>query len=465
MENPRTDPRDYDDDGGLKRTGEEAAGTVWTATARIITAVIGSGVLALPWASAQLGWVIYPIMVLLFAGIICYTSALLSDCYRSGDPSHGERNCTYMDTVKASLGRAQVWLCQFSAYSNVFGVAIGHTIAAGMSMLAIQRRASCFQHNKGHRHPCNFPIWPYMITFGVAEIFLSQIPEYHTWWFSYLGPAMSFTYCSIGVGISIAKVVENGVLKGGLVGIGMTAVTASPTSKVWGSLEALGVIAFVYCYSRILIEIQDTIKAPPPPESKVMKLATAMGVAVTTFLYLLFGFMGYAALGAATPGNLLAGLGFYEPYWVVDIANVAIIVHLAVAYQVYCRPIYDFVERCAARRWPESSYVTREFDVLVLRSSYKLNLFRATWRTAFVVTTTVVAALLPFFHDVVALVGALGFWPLCVYIPVEMYVTQKKVLRWSPLWVWLQILSLGCLFVCLAAMAASIVGIITIHKK
>lgn len=28
MENPRTDPRDYDDDGGLKRTGEEAAGDV-----------------------------------------------------------------------------------------------------------------------------------------------------------------------------------------------------------------------------------------------------------------------------------------------------------------------------------------------------------------------------------------------------------------------------------------------------
>ncbi|XP_037404092.1 amino acid permease 4-like [Triticum dicoccoides] len=108
MEDPRTDPRDYDDDGRLKRSG-----TVWTASAHIITAVIGSGLLALPWASAQLGWVVYPVMVLLFACIICYTSALLSDCYRSGDPSHGERNCTYIDSVKASLGRADVGICQF----------------------------------------------------------------------------------------------------------------------------------------------------------------------------------------------------------------------------------------------------------------------------------------------------------------------------------------------------------------
>lgn len=259
---------------------------------------------------------------------------------------------------------------------------------------------------------------------------------------------------------------ENGVVKGGLIGMGMGAGTASPTRKVWGSLQALGVVAFAYCYSRILIEIQDTIKAPPPPESTVMKRATAIGVAVTTFFYLLFGITGYAALGGATPGNLLAGLGFYEPYWLVDTANVAIIVHLAGAYQVYCRPIYHFVEKWAARRWPESSYVTGDFEVLVLRSSsYKLNLFRATWRTAFVVTTTAVAMLLPFFHGVVALVGALGFWPLCVYILLEMYATQKKVLRWSPLWVCLQVLSLGCLCVSLAATAGSIAGIITIHKK
>ncbi|XP_073123549.1 uncharacterized protein [Henckelia pumila] len=52
----------YDDDGRLKRTG-----TLWTASAHIITAVIGSGVLSLAWATAQLGWIAGPTILFLFS--------------------------------------------------------------------------------------------------------------------------------------------------------------------------------------------------------------------------------------------------------------------------------------------------------------------------------------------------------------------------------------------------------------
>lgn len=79
-------------------------GTLWTATSHVITAVIGSGVLSLAWAIAQLGWVAGPIMMVLFALVIFYTSNLLSECYRTGDPVTGKRNYTYMDAVKANLG-------------------------------------------------------------------------------------------------------------------------------------------------------------------------------------------------------------------------------------------------------------------------------------------------------------------------------------------------------------------------
>ncbi|RLN03014.1 hypothetical protein C2845_PM13G15070 [Panicum miliaceum] len=40
------------------------SGTVWTATTHAITAVIGSGVLALPWSVAQMGWVLGPIALI-----------------------------------------------------------------------------------------------------------------------------------------------------------------------------------------------------------------------------------------------------------------------------------------------------------------------------------------------------------------------------------------------------------------
>lgn len=79
--------------------------------------------------------------------------------------------------------------------------------------------------------------------------------------------------------------------------------------------------------------LQDTIRSPPA-EHKTMKKATLFSIVVTTVFYLLCGCMGYAAFGDLAPGNLLTGFGFYNPYWLLDIANIAIVIHLIGAYQV-----------------------------------------------------------------------------------------------------------------------------------
>ena len=81
------------------------AGTWVTASAHIITAVIGSGVLSLAWANAQLGWAFGPIVLMAFSFITFFTSTLLADCYRAPDPVTGKRNYTYMDAVKSYLGK------------------------------------------------------------------------------------------------------------------------------------------------------------------------------------------------------------------------------------------------------------------------------------------------------------------------------------------------------------------------
>jgi len=79
-------------------------GTWMTASAHIVTAVIGSGVLSLAWAVAQLGWIAGPVILMLFSFITLYTSFLLCNCYRYPDSVHGTRNVTYMDMVKTILG-------------------------------------------------------------------------------------------------------------------------------------------------------------------------------------------------------------------------------------------------------------------------------------------------------------------------------------------------------------------------
>jgi hypothetical protein len=139
----------------------DETGSVWTASAHIITAVIGSGVLSLAWAIAQLGWVAGPAVMFLFSFVSYYTSSLLADCYRAGDPVTGKRNYTYMEAVRSILGinftyisfhqifrreltfndviflsgGAKVKACGFIQYLNLFGIAIGYTIAASISMM------------------------------------------------------------------------------------------------------------------------------------------------------------------------------------------------------------------------------------------------------------------------------------------------------------------------------------------
>nr|AFK34945.1 unknown [Lotus japonicus] len=169
----------FDDDGRLKRTG-----AVWTASAHIITAVIGSGVLSLAWTIAQLGWVAGPAVMILFSLVTYYTSILLCACYRNGDPVNGKRNYTYMDVVHSNMGGIQVKLCGIVQYLNLFGVAIGYTIASSISMIAIER-SNCFHKNEG-KDPCHMNGNIYMISFGLVEIVLSQIPDFdQLWWLSF----------------------------------------------------------------------------------------------------------------------------------------------------------------------------------------------------------------------------------------------------------------------------------------
>ncbi|XP_044470587.1 amino acid permease 3-like [Mangifera indica] len=454
VKSPTNQVDDLDKDGRPKRTG-----TIWTTSAHIITAVIGSGVLSLAWAIAQLGWIAGPSVMLMFALVNYYTASLLADCYRSGDPIHGKRNYTYMDAVRSNLGGLQVRICGLFQYVNLFGIGIGYTIATSISMMAIHR-SNCF-HKSGRKKACHTSSNTYMIMFGIIEIVLSQIPGLNQlWWLSIVASVMSFTYSTIGLALAVAKVAATGIVKGSLTGIPVGAITQ--TEKIWRSFQAIGDIAFSYSYSFILIEIQDTIKSPPPSEATAMKKANLISTLVTTSFYMLCGCMGYAAVGDLAPGNLLTGFAFYNPFWLLDIANIAVVVHLLGAYQVYCQPIFTFIEKLASTNFPESKFITKEIKIRIpgLRHyDCNVGLFRLVWRSCFVVTTTVIAMLVPLFNDVLGILGALIFWPLTVYFPIEMFIAQKKIEKWSSKWIFSRLLSVFCLFISIVAGVGSIVGV------
>ncbi|KAJ4964460.1 hypothetical protein NE237_024399 [Protea cynaroides] len=447
-----------DDDGREKRTG-----TMITAIAHIITAVIGSGVLSLAWAVAQLGWVAGPVALMAFSVVTYITSALLADCYRSPDPITGNRNYTYMDVVMANLGGMKVKLCALAQYSTLVGSTIGFTITASISMVAVMR-SNCF-HKNGHQVECNTSNNPFIITFACIQILVSQIPNFHKLsWLSIFAAVMSFVYASIGVGLSMAKVAEKGHhARTSLTGV-TVGIDVSGQEKMWRTFQALGNIAFAYSFSAVLIEIQDTLKSSPP-ENKVMKKASLIGVSTTTLFYMLCGCFGYAAFGNDAPGNFLTGFGFYEPFWLIDLANICIALHLIGSCRVFTQPIFGFVEDLCAQQWPESRFIKNEYVVKIpFLGPFYLNFFRLVWRTTYMILATLIAMVFPFFNDFVGLVGAASFWPLTVYFPIETYIAQTKIKKYSSRWMWLKILSFACCIVSIVAIAGSIRGL-AVHLK
>lgn len=86
--------------------------------------------------------------------------------------------------------------------------------------------------------------------------------------------------------------------------------------------------------------MKDTLRSTPP-ENKTMKRGSMIAIFITTFFYYCCACFGYAAFGNDTPGNLLTGFGFFEPYWLVDFANACIIVHLVGGYQVISYMLHE----------------------------------------------------------------------------------------------------------------------------
>ncbi|KAM4092016.1 hypothetical protein ACB094_06G004500 [Castanea mollissima] len=322
--------------------------------------------------------------------------------------------------------------------------------------LAIQR-SNCY-HKEGHQAACEYGDTFYMLLFGLVQIVVSQIPDFHNMeWLSVVAALMSFTYSIIGFSLGFAKVVENGKIMGSITGV----PASSLANKLWLVFQALGDIAFAYPYSIIVLEIQDTLKSPPP-ENKTMKRASMVAIFVTTFFYLCCGCFGYAAFGNDTPGNLLTGFGFYEPYWLIDFANACIVLHLVGGYQIFSQPIFAFAEGWFAKNFPNSGFVNNFYTFkLPLLPGFQLNLLRLCFRTAYVISTTGIAMLFPYFNSVLGLLGALNFWPLTIYFPVEMYFVQKKIGAWTRKWIVLRTFSFVCFLVTVVGFIGSVEGLIS----
>ncbi|KAL8511170.1 hypothetical protein ACS0TY_017844 [Phlomoides rotata] len=436
----------------------ERTGSVLSAIAHLINATIGSGVLSLAWCVAQLGWIAGPLCIVAFGAVTLISSNLLCDCYKYPHPETGHiRNRSYAKAVKSYLGKKKANFIGVFIYESFYGFDIAFTITAAISMRAIMQ-SNCY-HKNGHDAPCEYGNTNFMLVYGAVQLFLAQIPDLQeTYILSIIAAAMSFGYASIGLGLGMAKTIghaKKGVVKGNLSGI----QGVSSTEKAFLVFQAIGDIAFTYSYNIIVLDIQDTLKEPR--ENIKMKKALRIGVSITTFFFLCCGCFGYAAFGDKAPGNLLTDFAFYEPYWLVDLGNVCIALHLMGGYPMYSQPLFAAVERKVKKMYPDSEFVNKEYTKQVpLVPRIRMNLFRLCFRSAYVVSTTAIAIVFPYFNQVLGVIGALNFWPVMIYFPIQMYLKQNDVKPWTPIWMFLQGVKVVC-FICSAlALVGSVQGLV-----
>lgn len=384
------DGKRYCEDG-VRRSG----GTL-SATAHVITAVVGAGVLSLPAAMANLGYAGGTACFLIFGLVTAYTAALLADCYSIRVAGKDVRQRTYSQMVATTLGVRAERLVAVIQLVNLVLTSIPYQIVAAKTMETLAREA-------GHAGPFS-RYTPNVLLFGGVQLLFSQVPSLdYLEWASLIGAVASFGYSAAALGLS-CYFLKGSPLLGSAFGGG----------DAWAKLAALGNVMFAFSFAYILLEVQDTVHGDGTPRGpiKPMKMAANSAVSIITAFYVAVAVAGYGVFGDGTGNQFGTGikddiLGSFPPGGaaraVVIAANAMVLLHLVPAYAVWSQPFFAYFEqRADAAEDASGKRPCCGASPLV---------FRLILRTTFVVLGTLLACAIPSLGVILGLAGALAFWP------------------------------------------------------
>jgi hypothetical protein len=200
--------------------------------------------------------------------------------------------------------------------------------------------------------------------------------------------------------------------------------TGSNASKVFGVFNSIAIIATTYG-NGIIPEIQATLS--PPVTGKMFKgLCICYTVVVSTFFSVAVS--GYWAFGNGSAGNIFSNLApagepSLVPNWLLFTANICVILQLFAVALVYSQPTFEVLEG-------------KSGDASNGRFSLRNLIPRLLLRSVYVSVATLIAAMLPFFSDIVGLIGAFGCMPLDFIFPAIFYnITFKPSKRSLIFWI------------------------------
>ncbi|CAH1414889.1 unnamed protein product [Lactuca virosa] len=369
----------------------------WYSAFHNVTAMVGAGVLSLPYALSQLGWG-FGITVLVLSWVI--TLYTLWQMVEMHEMVPGKRFDRYHELGQHAFGeKLGLYVVVPQQLIVEVGTCIVYMVTGGKSLQKFQQ--SICPDCKPLRTTY------FILIFASVHFVLAHLPNFN----------------SIS-GVSLAAAIMS-----------LRAVI----QRLLGWLHGKGELMMMWT---IVQEIQATIPSTPEKPSKgPMWLGCVVAYIIVAICYFPVAIIGFYVFGNTVDDNILITLE--HPPWLIASANMFVIIHVIGGYQIFSMPVYDMIETFLVK-----SVKLKPSGVL-----------RFTVRTLFVVITTFIAITFPFFGGLLGFFGGFALAPTTYYLPCIIWLIVRKPKRWSITWCinWICIV-IGVLIMILAPIGGLRIG-------
>ncbi|KAL5776240.1 hypothetical protein ACOSP7_009166 [Xanthoceras sorbifolium] len=381
----------------------------WYSAFHNVTAMVGAGILGLPYAMSQLGWVAGTFTILASWVITFYSLWQLVELH---EVVPGKRFDRYPELGEHAFGpKLGYWLVMPQQMLVQVATDIVYMVTGGKSLMKfVELVAPSFPGTR---------LTYFILIFAAIHFFLSQTPNFNSLkGVSLLAAVMSISYSMVAFVASTIRGTHEHPQSYGL-------RSHTTPGRVFDFFNGMGTIAFAFAGHSVVLEIQATIPSTPEvPSKRPMWKGVVVAYVIVAFCYLSVAFAGYWAFGALVEDDVLISLK--QPRWLIALANLMVFIHVIGSYQVFAMPVFDMIESFLVQR-------------LHCKPGRLLRLFA---RSSYVALTAIIGICIPFFGGLLGFFGGLVFSSTSYFIPCIMWLILHKPKRWSFHWIasWISII-------------------------
>ncbi|KAI8868774.1 hypothetical protein GQ42DRAFT_163907 [Ramicandelaber brevisporus] len=408
----------------VNQPGVHRKGSSFGAFFNIICVVVGTGCLQLPYALAISGWMGVALIVISgFIGV--YSGDLLIRCLYH-DPKR--RLLGYTAVGEAAFGKWGKWLTLPFHYVYCLGCVCVYIILAGETIHMLVLPLGVDIGRRAWMAVCTALMWaPFVLIKVMSEVAVLSI----------FGYAASLVVVSVVV-IEGAKDYNH-----------FRDVVVPPSAPprhsiidISGIPLALASISFAYAGNVVYPHVEASMKNP-----KQWRMVLTMGMVVVSIMYLIVGVAGYVVYGNYAQSPILASL----PKGTVS--NIAFI--LITAHVILAAPLLLTTFAIEAEHLIGIDHSNKRFTNAPKREFAA----RFAFRTVVTAALLGISMVIPFFADVLSLVGALSTSVIFFVVPILCYI---KLFGWSNI----RILDrVACMLILIIGVVACVLGSIDAVKQ